>query len=217
MKQRSSSFQISDILGLPQKENSSGDDSTSHPSHTTIPPASISSALHSSNNHYMPFNASSYPLPPNTTPPKSPTTRTGPNISVGGAPYTFVVNQQTPPPPAPAPPSPTSNPINATPIGHNYPPLAPQTLIDSKHLTGGYLPGSLNSSMFLESSAAAAAHHYNNLFHGRNWHLDNSNDHYGECRDYKNRSLTSICGNALFLKMIQLNDNHRKLVFSWTI
>lgn len=174
MKQRSSSFQISDILGLPPKENSSGDDAQ-----TTIPPASISSALHSSNNPYVIFTG--YSSTP-TEPPLSPAPPTDPqhhHLSYS------LINQL----PAPLEPPPTTiNPIHLTPpsppaAGHHHhpnPPTGSHHLIHSKPSTGGYLPGNLNSS-FLESSAAAAAHHYNNLFHGR-WHMDNNNssDHYGE-------------------------------------
>lgn len=162
MKQRSSSFQISDILGLPPKDNGSGDDASSHP-HTAIPPASISSALHSSNNHYN--FISSCPAKPSapTEPPCRP--------PFNAPQYPLVVDS----PPNQPPPPPNNQQIRSHSFG-----LATHTLTDSKPSTGGYLPGNLNSSMFLESSAAAAAHHYNNLFHGRNWHLDNSGDHYGE-------------------------------------
>lgn len=172
MKQRSSSFQISDILGLPPKENSSGDDAQ-----TTIPPASISSALHSSNNPYVIFTG--YSSSPTTESPMSPAPLTDPH-------HHHLSYSQINHLPAPLEPPPTTtNPINLTPsppaaAGHHpNPPTGSHHLIHSKPSTGGYLPGNLNSS-FLESSAAAAAHHYNNLFHGR-WHMDNnSSDHYGE-------------------------------------
>lgn len=190
MKQRSSSFQISDILGLPQKNNSPADDPSSHAHTTILPPASISSALHSSNDPHVPFNTSSC-LPLNDhLPPQSRSIEAEP----GNHPHHHHLYSDSPGMSASYPLAlyqlePTSPPINATttpppPPGHKYAAHTP-ILTDTKPPppsppTGGYLPGSLNSSMFLESSAAAAAHRYSNLFHAGNWNLDNSSDHYGK-------------------------------------
>lgn len=193
MKQRSSSFQISDILGLPPKENSSSDDTHGH---TSIPPASISSALHSSNNPYLTMLG--YPTPTHNVPPSiandSPKTPALSNLNCTGPSCSLLMQQPSPLDRPPLPPAllaaapnsghPIDHHLNSLPPppGHHHHLYPPQGLIDSKTPTGGYLPGNLNSSMFLESSAAAAAHHYNNLFHQR-WHMDNnSNDHYGEYR-----------------------------------
>ena len=176
MKQRSSSFQISDILGLPQKDNTNpGDDaSPHHHTQTSLPPASISSALHSSNNPYSNFSppqpTTPYHLHHHQSPVKSPPGAADPILLTNiGAPSSasYLPNDD---------PTTATN-VQPRPPGHLP---AAQSLIDSKPPppTGGYLPGNLNSSMFLES--AAAAQHYNNLFGGRNWHLDNSSDHYGE-------------------------------------
>lgn len=196
MKQRSSSFQISDILGLPPKENSSGDDSSA-PSQTTIPPPSISSALHSSNNLFatpnccsMPYPLPVQPLPPTMGPPKSPPTDPTELTTSSSSTLPPAVSQdinrpfQQPPPESPIPFA-CSNPFNSEPTqppGQNYRLFSNGLIVSSKPPpTGGYLQANLSSSMFLESSAAAAAQHYNNLFnHGRNWQLDNSSDHYGE-------------------------------------
>lgn len=170
MKQRSSSFQISDILGLPSKDQHHGEDSNTT-SQTTIPPPTLSSALHSSNNlYYSNFSTSSYPPPP-----ALPLAPLAPNSH--HPPPTTPYDSQSLQDPNPMQLSSPSSPSESGPTSPAF--VAGQlnkTLIDSKHLTGGYLPANLSSSMFLESSAA----HYNNLFHGRGWPLDNSNDHYGE-------------------------------------
>lgn len=158
MKQRSSSFQISDILGLPPKERNSPGDGSTTPGQTTIPPPSISSALHSSNNTFATCSApnfNQYPPPAPTLPPKSPFFEPEPRIRDPQFP-TMHQHMQFP-----------SDPIESTPIPGQVHQRFANGLTDFKPSTGGYLPANLSSSMFFESSAAAAAaHHY---LYDRDW------------------------------------------------